>query len=75
MYQERLERERLVIRKARMSDLNSIFLNVYSDEVLLETMFLEITKNREEARARLMRTIEFQKDKPLFLWRSGKPTR
>lgn len=61
-----IEGERLIIRKARMSDLDSIFLNIYSDEVLLETMFVEITKSKEEARARLMRTIEFQKDKPLF---------
>ena len=61
-----LEGERIIIRKAKMSDLDSIFLNIYSDEVLLETMFLEITKNREEAEARLMRAIEFQKDKPLF---------
>ncbi len=58
--------KRLVIRKARMSDLDSIFTNIYSDEVLLETMFMEITKNKEAARARLKRTIEFQKDKPLF---------
>ena len=61
-----IEGERLIIRKARMSDLDSIFSNIYSDEALLETMFLEIAKSKEDASARLMRTIEFQKDKPLF---------
>lgn len=61
-----IEGERLILRKARMSDLDSIFSNIYSDEVLLETMFVEITKSKEEASARLMRTIEFQKDQPLF---------
>ena len=66
MHKERLEGERLVLRKARMSDLDSIFLRIYSDEALLETMFLDITKTKEEARARLARVIAFQKDKPLF---------
>ncbi len=66
MDKQLLEGKRLIIRKAGMSDLDSIFLNIYSDEVLLETMFLEITKSKEEARVRLMKAIEFQKDKPLF---------
>lgn len=55
-----------MIRKARMSDLDGIFEKIYSDEALLETMFLEITKSKEEARARLTRVIDFQRDKPLF---------
>lgn len=66
MHKERLEGERLVIRKARMSDLDSIFEKIYSDEALLETMFLDITKSREAARERLTKVIAFQKDKPLF---------
>ncbi len=66
MNKQLLEGERLILRKAKMSDLDSIFLNLYSDEALLETMFMELTKSREEANARLMRVIEFQKDKPLF---------
>ena len=66
MTKDLLEGERLLIRKARKSDLDSIFRNIYSDEVLLETMFLDITKNKEEAGLRLARAMEFQKDKPLF---------
>ncbi len=66
MHRHLFEGERLIIRKARMSDLDSIYFNIYSDEALLETMFLEITKSKADATDRLMRTIEFQKDKPLF---------
>lgn len=55
-----------MIRKAKMSDLDAIHQNVYSDAILLDTMFLNITKTRGESEARLQRTIAFQKDRMLW---------
>ncbi len=58
--------EHIVIRKARMTDLDAVHANVYSDEVLLSTMFMGITKEKAASEARLRRTIKFQEDKPLY---------
>lgn len=58
--------ERIKLRKARMSDLDAVSSRIYCDGELLKTMFLPVSENREEAEKRLERTIEFQKDKPLF---------
>lgn len=52
--------EHIVIRKARLSDLDAIHENIYSDAALLDTMFFHISKTREESAERLKRTIAFQ---------------
>lgn len=58
--------ENIVLRKARMSDLDAVHANVYSDEVLLSTMFMGITKEKAASEARLKRTIKLQRDNPLY---------
>jgi len=58
--------EDIVIRKARMSDLDAVHANVYSDEVLLSTMFMGITREKAASEARLQRTIKLQRDNPLY---------
>ncbi|GEM_PF-564745 len=63
---ERLTGKRIVLRKARMEDLDDIFPAIYGDAELLETMFMNLSPDREAAKARLARTIEMQKDKPLY---------
>lgn len=66
MMRERFEGERIVLRKARMSDLDAVAANIYCDAELLSTMFLNISRDRAEAESRLARTIAFQKERPLY---------
>ena len=61
MFRYRLVTEHLVLRKAREDDLDAIYNNIWSDEPLNEMMFWEATKTKEEAKDKLMRTIEYQK--------------
>lgn len=58
---DRLETPRLVLRKARDEDLEGIFINVWRDERLAETMLWTPTATLEDARARLARTKDYQK--------------
>ena len=59
---DRIETPRLVLRKARESDLDSIWRNVWCDDRLAATMLWRTTKTREEASERMKRTIKFQAD-------------
>lgn len=56
---ERLTTENLVLRKAKVTDLNKIWKNVWSDEKIAETMLCEPTKEYEAAVDRLNRTIKY----------------
>ena len=58
---DRIETNNLVLRKARLSDLDSIYANVWSDLKLTEYMGWKISGTKEEASERLARTIDFQK--------------
>lgn len=58
--------EHIILRKARMTDLDAVHANIYSDAVLLDSMFLRITRDRTASEERLRRTIAFQADKPVF---------
>ena len=51
----------ILIRKAKLSDLESAYKNIWSDDTLFQYMFYDSTKTLEEAKARLNRTIEYQK--------------
>lgn len=57
---ERLETKNLVLRKARESDLEAIYNNVWSDQEIAKTMLWEPTKTLEDAASRLERTIKYQ---------------
>ena len=59
---DRLETKDLIIRKAKESDLEAIFNNVWNDEELTKTMLWEVTKTREDAISRLERTIKYQSE-------------
>lgn len=56
----RLETARLVLRKARKSDLDAIWHNVWSDAQVAQTMLWQPTLTREEALRRMERTISLQ---------------
>ena len=63
MYTEK-EREavfnNLVLRKAKRTDLYSIWHNVWEDETIANNMLWESTKRLEDAVLRLERTIKYQ---------------
>ena len=64
MYKEILETKDLILKKASMDDLESIYKNYWSDEKSAKYMLWKVTKSIDEAREKLNRSIEFQKDKP-----------
>ncbi|MBR6505156.1 MAG: GNAT family N-acetyltransferase [Clostridia bacterium] len=57
---EKLITEHLILRKARETDLEKIWNNIWRDEKIAETMLWETTKTYEEAVDRLNRTIKYQ---------------
>lgn len=63
---ERIETERLVLRKARKEDTEAIWKNVWSDESLTEMMLWNVTETYDEAVKRMERTIAYQKDHPVY---------
>ncbi|MBQ4258361.1 MAG: GNAT family N-acetyltransferase [Clostridia bacterium] len=63
---ETIETERLRLRKARESDLEAIFRNVWSDAELCRYMLWDQTEKIEEAQSRLARTILYQKEQPAY---------
>ncbi len=65
-YKDELLGENIIIRKAQMTDLNDIYENVYGDKELLSTMFLTVSDSIEDAETRLLKTIEYQKNKMLY---------
>ena len=52
------------LRKAKLSDLEAIFNNVWKDKGLLKYTVWRTSGNLEEARDRLLRNIEYQKENP-----------
>ena len=58
----KIETDRLVLRKAKISDLDNIYNNVWSDSSIADNMLWEVTKSREDAIDRLNITIKYQKD-------------
>ena len=57
---ESLITENLILRKAKLTDLDMIWNNIWKDEKIAETMLWEVTKTYEEASNRLDRTIKYQ---------------
>ena len=41
--------DRLIIRKAKLDDLDSIYNNIWSDESIASTMLWKVSKTRDEA--------------------------
>ena len=52
------------LRKAKISDLESAYFNVWSDEELLKFTVWKKSNSLEEAKDRLKRNIEYQKENP-----------
>lgn len=63
---DRIETKNLVLRKARLSDLEAIYENIWSDKSVAETMMWKPTECYEEAVDRLKRTMVYQSQHPAF---------
>ena len=62
MVLDRLEGERIILRKAKESDYKSMFENIWGNPQVYERMLFPPTRTEEEAQERCRRSIEFQKD-------------
>ena len=51
--------ENLRLRKAKESDLDSIFTNIWSDEIIAGTMLWKPTETRKEAEERMVKTVVY----------------
>ena len=63
MYKHQIETPDLILAKAKMSDLNDMYENCWSQEEAAKYMLWKPCKNLDDAKARLLRSIEIQKDK------------
>lgn len=66
MYKEVLETKDLILKKATMDDLEGIYKNYWTDKESAKYMLWKTCNNIDEAREKLLRSIEFQKDKLAF---------
>lgn len=55
-----IETDRLILRKARLDDLDDIYNNIWSREEIAKYMLWETTKNLEDAKIRMDKTINYQ---------------
>lgn len=62
-----LATERLILEKAKESDWAAMLKNVWSRPECARYMLWNVTKTPEEARARMRRTIAFQKEHDTYL--------
>ena len=63
---DRIETERLILRKAREEDLTAIWQNVWRDERIARMMLWKPTRTREEAVLRMQRTLTYQEHSDAF---------
>lgn len=69
---ERLQGEKITLRKARCEDLNDIYTNVWSDESLNKLMLWKTTTSLDEAKSRLERTVAYQSENDAFFIEDNK---
>lgn len=67
MYKEKIETKDLILKKASMDDLNDMYINIWSQEETSKYMLWVPTKNIEEAKDRMIKTIEYQKNNIAYL--------
>ena len=59
---DRLETKNLILRKAKVEDLDLIWKNIWYDRHIAENMLWEVTTSLEEAKKRMERTIKYQSE-------------
>lgn len=61
------ESKNLILGKAKFSDWEDMYYGVWSREECARYMLWDLTATAEDAKARMQRTIDFQKDHDAFL--------
>ena len=64
---EIIEGKRLVLRKAKEKDLLDMFEGIWSDEEVYKYLFITPALTLDEAKIKLKKTIDYQKDKYAYL--------
>ena len=67
MFKEKLETKDLILRKAKKEDAYPLFKNYWSDKVTAKYMLWKPLENLEEAKEKMRKTIEFEKNKPCYI--------
>lgn len=67
MYKERIETKDLILKKASMEDLDDMYINIWSQEETAKYMLWVPARSIEEARDRMIKTIEYQKNNIAYL--------
>ncbi len=67
MYIDKIETKDLILKKASMDDLNDMYVNIWSEDESAKYMLWTPINNIEKAKVRMIKTIEFQKDKIAYL--------
>lgn len=62
-----MESKDIVLRKAEFEDWKALYRNVWSREETARYMYWRVTASEEDARERIYRTIEYQKDHDAYL--------
>ena len=63
MYKERLETKDLILKKAIMEDVYELYHNIWSEKESAKYMLWNPAKSMEEAKERMSKTIDFQKNR------------
>lgn len=62
-----IETDDLILDKAKFSDWKEMYINVWSQPECAKYMAWKVTESEEDARIRIMKTIEFQKEHDTYL--------
>lgn len=57
-----IETEHLILRKAKLEDLDFIWKNIWSDKEIADNMLWKVTNTIEEAKVRMDKTIKYQNE-------------
>lgn len=67
MYKDKIETRDLFLKKATMDDVDDMHTNIWSKEETTKYMLWQPTRNIEEAKIRILKTIEYQKKNLAYL--------
>jgi len=66
MVTQKIETERLILRKAKQEDINNIWENVWKDKTIADNMLWKVTETLKEAKIRMEKTIKYQSENYAF---------
>lgn len=67
MYKDKIETRDLFLKKATMDDVYDMHVNIWSKDETAKHMLWQPTRNIEEAKIRMLKTIEYQNNNLAYL--------